>query len=146
MTKPNLRFPAVCCENLWFSAKICGFLRFPAPSKCLNFQEKFWALSVTLVPSYSGSARGLLPEIPVRTPKIIPLEFTWERAPFWWEPPFLGRARGGLLPLAAQKSHRKIAVTTVAASGLATISLQKSQGFSPCRPQKKSLAASDFWG
>ena len=26
--------------NLWFSAKICGFLRFPAPSKCLNFQEK----------------------------------------------------------------------------------------------------------
>ena len=48
--------------------------------------------------------------------------------------------------LAAQKSHRKIAVTTVAASGLATISLQKSQGFSPCRPQKKSLAASDFWG
>ena len=34
------------------------------------------------------------------------------------------------LVLAAQKSHRKIAVTMVAASGLATIPLQKSQGFS----------------
>ena len=38
--------------------------------------------------------------------------------------------------LAAQKSHRKIAVTTVAATGLATVPLQKSQGFSLCRPQK----------
>ena len=38
--EPNLRFPAVFCENLRFSAKIYGFLRFPAPSKCLNFQEK----------------------------------------------------------------------------------------------------------
>ena len=47
--------------------------------------------------------------------------------------------------LAAQKSHRKIAVTTVAASGLATIPLQKSQSFSLRRPQTKSLAASDFW-
>ena len=28
------------CENLRFSAKICGFLRCPAPSKCRNFQEK----------------------------------------------------------------------------------------------------------
>ena len=56
VTKPNLRFPAVSCENL----------RFSAPSKCLNFQEKGWicenlrfsakicvlgSLSVTLVPS-----------------------------------------------------------------------------------------------
>ena len=32
-TDPNLRF-------LWFSANICGFLRFPAPSTCFNFQEK----------------------------------------------------------------------------------------------------------
>ena len=40
MTEPNLRFPAVFCENLRFSAKICGFLRFPAPSKCVNFQEE----------------------------------------------------------------------------------------------------------
>ena len=47
-------------------------------------------------------------------------------------------------PLAAQKSHRKIAVTTVAARGLATIPLQKSQVSSLRRPQKKSLAASDF--
>ena len=39
-----------------------------------------------------------------------------------------------LLTLAAQKSHRKIEVTTVAA--LATIPLQKSQGFSLRRPQK----------
>ena len=46
--------------------------------------------------------------------------------------------------LAAKKSHRKIAVTTVAASGLATIPLQKSRGFPLRRPQKKSLAASDF--
>ena len=42
MTEPNLRFPAVFCENLRFSAKIRGFLRFPAPSKCLNFQAKGW--------------------------------------------------------------------------------------------------------
>ena len=47
--------------------------------------------------------------------------------------------------LAAQKSHRKIAATTVAASRLAAIPLQKSQGFSLRQPQKKSLAASDFW-
>ena len=38
--------------------------------------------------------------------------------------------------LAAQKSHRKIAVTTVAASGLATIPLEKSQGFWIRRPHK----------
>ena len=38
--------------------------------------------------------------------------------------------------LAAQESHRKIAMTTVAASGLATIPLQKSQGFSLRRSQK----------
>ena len=59
VTEPNLRFPAVFCKNLLFSAKICGFLRFPAPSKCLDFQEKkiwgslrksaLWSLSVTLV-------------------------------------------------------------------------------------------------
>ena len=30
----------VFCENLGFSAKICGCLRFPAPSACLNFQER----------------------------------------------------------------------------------------------------------
>ena len=48
--------------------------------------------------------------------------------------------------LAAQKSHRKIAMTTVAARGLATIPLQKSQGFSLRRPQTNRQAASDFWG
>ena len=66
VTEPNLRFPAVFCENLLrFSARICGFLRFPAPSKCLNSRRRgesakicgflresaFWARSVTLVPS-----------------------------------------------------------------------------------------------
>ena len=39
--------------------------------------------------------------------------------------------------LAAQKSHRKIAMITVAASGLSAIPLQKSQGFSLRWPQKK---------
>ena len=29
VTEPNLRFPAVFCENLRFAAKICGFLRSP---------------------------------------------------------------------------------------------------------------------
>ena len=38
MTEPKLRFPAIFCENLQFSAKSCGFLWFPAPSKCLSFQ------------------------------------------------------------------------------------------------------------
>ena len=37
VTEPNLRFPPVFCENLRFAAKICGFLRKSAPSKCLNF-------------------------------------------------------------------------------------------------------------
>ena len=46
---------------------------------------------------------------------------------------------------AAQKSHRKIAVTTVAASGLATIPLEIA-GFFASPAAKKSLAASDFWG
>ena len=40
VTEPDLRFPAVFCENLRFSAKICSFLRFPAPSTYWNFQEK----------------------------------------------------------------------------------------------------------
>ena len=44
--------------------------------------------------------------------------------------------------LSSTKSHRKIAV---AASGFATILLQKSQGFALRRPQKKSVAA-DFGG
>ena len=50
------------------------------------------------------------------------------------------------LGLAAQKSHRKIAVTTVAASGLATIPLQKSQGFSLRWPQKKIASRWRCWG
>ena len=50
----------------------------------------------------------------------------------------------GFLRLVAQDSHRKIAVTTVAVSGFTTISLQKSQGFSLCRPQQKIAIASDF--
>ena len=40
VTEPNLRFPAVFCENLRFSAKIFGLLRFSAPSKSLSLQEK----------------------------------------------------------------------------------------------------------
>ena len=43
-------------------------------------------------------------------------------------------------------SHRKITMTTVAASGLATIPLQKSQGFSLPTARKISLAACDCWG
>ena len=42
VTEPNLRKSSVFCENLRFSVKICGFLQFPAPSKCWNFQEKGW--------------------------------------------------------------------------------------------------------
>ena len=34
--------PKVTEPNLRFSAKICGFLRFNVPSKCLNFQKKGW--------------------------------------------------------------------------------------------------------
>ena len=37
VTEPNLRFPSVFCEDLRFSAKN---LRFPAPSKWWDFQEK----------------------------------------------------------------------------------------------------------
>ena len=38
MTNPNVRFPAAFCEkNFGF---LRGKLRFPAPFKCLNFQEK----------------------------------------------------------------------------------------------------------
>ena len=77
MTEPNLRFPAVSCENLQFSVKICGFLQFPAkifgflresavscdlqmlgfPGEGVNLPKSavflrtsaFWAFSVTLV-------------------------------------------------------------------------------------------------
>ena len=52
----------------------------------------------------------------VQPPKIRSIKF------------YRGRALGH------KKSHRKIAVTTVAASGLATIPLQKSHGFSLHRP------------
>ena len=38
VTEPNLRFTA----KIFGFLRICGFLRFPAPSKCLNFQEKGW--------------------------------------------------------------------------------------------------------
>ena len=37
VTEPNLRFPAVFCENLWFSAKICGFLRKSCALQMLEF-------------------------------------------------------------------------------------------------------------
>ena len=37
VTEPNLRFPA---RIFGFLRKICNFLRFPAPAKRLNFQEK----------------------------------------------------------------------------------------------------------
>ena len=46
------------------------------------------------------------------------------------------RSAWDLTCIAAQESHRKLAVTTVAVSGLATIALQKSQVFSLRRPQK----------
>ena len=45
----------------------------------------------------------------------------------------------------AQKLHRKIAVTTVAASGLATIPLQKSQGFSLRRQRKNGWPLAIVW-
>ena len=48
--------------------------------------------------------------------------------------------------LSGTEMASQIAATMVAASGLATIPLQKSQGFSLCWPPKKSLAASDFEG
>ena len=50
------------------------------------------------------------------------------------------------MSLAAQQSHCKIAVTTVAASVLAPIPLQKSQCFSLRRPQKKIASRSRFLG
>ena len=64
MTKPYLRFPAVFYENLRLFAKTCGFLWFPAPSRCFNFQRRgepakicgflrksaFWAFPVTCPP------------------------------------------------------------------------------------------------
>ena len=58
----------------------------------------------------------------VQTPLRLPLSFLSDAS-----------RRG----LAAQTSHRKITVTTVVASRLATISLQKSQGFALRRPHKK---------
>ena len=49
--------------------------------------------------------------------------------------------------LAAPKTHRKIAMTTVAASGFTTISLQKSQGFFASPAVKKNIASRKrFWG
>ena len=47
--------------------------------------------------------------------------------------------------LAAQKSHRKIAVTTVAADGARNHSAAEIAGFFASAAAKKSLAASDFW-
>ena len=38
-SEPNLRFPAIFSENLRF---LLESLRFPAPSQCLNLQEKGW--------------------------------------------------------------------------------------------------------
>ena len=49
---------------------------------------------------------------------------------------------GWVQKLAAQTLHRKIAVITVTASGLATIPLQKSQGFSLRRPKIIALGVS----
>ena len=70
----HLRWRSPICGFLRFPAKIGGFLRKSAPSKCLNFQEKgwicgflrksaFWALSVTLVksPDFSSSNSFLFP-------------------------------------------------------------------------------------
>ena len=37
MTEPNLRFPAVCCENLRSSANICGFSTVSCALQMLEF-------------------------------------------------------------------------------------------------------------
>ena len=58
----------------------------------------------------------------------------------------VGQAKTPQPPISGIKNASQIAVTTVAASGLATIPLQKSQGFSLRRPQTNSLATSDSWG
>ena len=39
---PQSAVPVVFHEHLRLSAQICGCLRFPAPSRCSNFQEKRW--------------------------------------------------------------------------------------------------------
>ena len=54
----------------------------------------------------------------------------------WACPPFTCNHFGRLLDLAARTSYREIAMTAVAARGLANIPLQKSQGFSLRRLQK----------
>ena len=62
----------------------------------------------------------------------------------WLRSPLLKNVRHS--HLVSQKSHRRIAVTTVAASGLATIPLQKSGLFCIAGRKKKIAIASDSWG
>ena len=70
---------------------------------------------------------GIAPHTRARIPKF------WKRG-FLEDPNLVGLR--SLDSLAAQKLHRKIAVTHGGASGLATIPLQKSQGFSLRWPQE----------
>ena len=62
--------------------------------------------------------------------------------PFTWKTPTPPK---DIWTSGAQKSHRKITATTVAASGLATIPLQKSQSFSFRWPQRIA-SRQRFWG
>ena len=90
VTEPNLRFPAVCCENRRFSVKISGFLRPPnawisrrrgESAKIYGFLRKSasWALSVTLV--------GSVPTTPgPNTSATKVSRYKWEayRDTNWW--------------------------------------------------------------
>ena len=52
VTEPNLRFPAVFCDNLQFSEVFCVLQMLEFPGKGVNLRKSaFWARSVTLVPS-----------------------------------------------------------------------------------------------
>ena len=58
VTEPNLRFPAVFCENLRFSAVSCALRMLEFPGEGVNLQKSAvffenlrFGLSVTLVPS-----------------------------------------------------------------------------------------------
>ena len=112
---------ALCLLHLCFSG-ISGHRAVPPQICHITAEERGWQ-EVSQLKLHSGGYRAILCIAEIVSPIAV-----------------------CVFGLAAQKSHRKIAVTTVAVSGLTTPFRCRIAGFFASPAPKKPLDASDFWG
>ena len=108
MTEPNLRLPAVFCENLRFSAVSCALQMLEFPGEGVNLRKicgflrksAFWALSVTLVPSPS-----VRPDAGVQKVLVLKIPRTCCPEDHWFSYPF-----GSPLSDPRNRNHKSLAI------------------------------------